>query len=973
MLFMNHAASRRILFRILLAVMGLLPFSQAKSADMHALQLSAVPSAVSSKQAIPMNAANASQRLQLAIHLPARNSDALDEFLQALYDPAGPSFHQYLSVEQFTEQFGPTQADYDQVVAWATAQGFKITNTTANRRIVDVEGSVSTIDRAFNLVLNNYQDSDSDRIFFAPDREPSVALAVPLLGITGLDNATLPVHKSHRGSSDQIARARAASAGSGPKGVYLPSDMRAAYYGSGPLDGAGQTIGIFSFDGYRLDDVPTFYRKAGVISPPVVPITNILVNNYNGVCYDGNSSGTPCDDGEQVLDIVNAIGMAPGTSQILFYEGSSGPDILNQMATDNLAKVISCSWGDSNLGSVSVPIFQEFVAQGQTFLNATGDDGAYDHFTWAPPSLDPYVLQVGGTSLVTNGAGGGWMSETAWPDSGGGFYAPALVSIPSWQTPAINAANGGSTTLRNDPDVAAEGNFDNPTVSDGVYMDGFGGTSFAAPRWAGFIALANQQALATGHQVLGFVNPALYGVGLGAHFATNFHDVKMGSNPASNNASIFYNAVTGYDLVTGWGSPTGQTLIDSLTSSTFTAGYTLFASPVSVGLTRGGTTTATITVNPIGGFSDTVNLAVTSTLPSGVTASFNPTSTTSTSTLTLTASSSATLGAMTPVTITANDGTQQRTATLNLFLGAPASASVTPTSHTFNTTLPNVPQSFEDFFISNASGSIPLIYSATTAMDASCTGPTVAWLQPRLASTVLKGGQQSMMDIRMLGSASSLGAGTYTAYLCIGTNDPNHETIAVPFTVTVVATVTPGPTIETIFESGFEVGDNGGNHIVSFAVDGSVANDAAGSSLDLVTGYFHPYDAQLVDNVKFYRSSGLAVYWYDDVIDPSLAPNVGGVIDGTGAYQVLHSGAVIGPTSMFANGSYGGPSGHGVPPQLSNWHVITDGYLGIAFVNSRTQQINYGYLHLVTSGTTGFPATIADYAFDETGAAIQIP
>lgn len=197
------------------------------------------------------------------------------------------------------------------------------------------------------------------------------------------------------------------------------------------------------------------------------------------------------------------------------------------------------------------------AAQGQTFVNASGDLGAYNNRTWGAPSADPNVLEVGGTDLTTNGGGGSWASETAWVDSGGGFYSGAGESTPSYQLLAgvLNSSNKGSTTYRNDPDVSAEANFDNPTVSKGQFLTGYGGTSFAAPRWAGFLALVNQQAVAHGHGPVGFVNPALYNIGVGTNYVTSFHDITAGSNPSGKGKSVSYNAVAGFDLVTGWGSP----------------------------------------------------------------------------------------------------------------------------------------------------------------------------------------------------------------------------------------------------------------------------------------------------------------------------------------------------------------------------------------------------------------------------------
>jgi len=504
-----------------------------------------VPQAVASGSAHYVDLLDGQQSLKLSLSLPERNSAELDQFLRDIQDPHSPSYHHYLSVEEYTAHFGPTQQDYDQVVAWAQANGLRVTGTASNRRLVNVEGSVDAINRGFNVQLAKFQHPSEDRVFFAPNREPAaLGLNAQLLHVTGLDNYSLPQTRLKK-SDLPVTRAT----GSGPSGQFLPSDMRAAYYGSGSLTGAGQSIGIFSFAGYNLSDVTLFYQKTGMTSS--VPINNVLVNGFAGTCNG-------CDDGEQVLDIVNSIGMAPGIDQILFYEGSSATAILNKMVTDNTAKVLSCSWygGDFN-NTTDDPIYRQMAAQGQTFVNASGDLGAYNNRTWGAPSADPNVLEVGGTDLTTNGGGGSWASETSWVDSGGGFYSGAGESTPSYQLLAgvLNSSNKGSTTYRNDPDVSAEANFDNPTVSKGQFLTGYGGTSFAAPRWAGFLALVNQQSVAHGHGPIGFVNPALYNIGVSTNYVTSFHDITVGSNPSGKGKSVSYNAVAGFDLVTGWGSP----------------------------------------------------------------------------------------------------------------------------------------------------------------------------------------------------------------------------------------------------------------------------------------------------------------------------------------------------------------------------------------------------------------------------------
>jgi len=221
-----------------------------------------------------------------------------------------------------------------------------------------------------------------------------------------------------------------------------------------------------------------------------VPINNVLL--------DGSTGAAGSNDGEQSLDIVQAIGMAPNLSQVRVYIGVGQDDanILNAMASENLAKQLSCSWSWEPVDpTVDEAFFQEMAAQGQSFFTASGDAGAYD-VTINPyfyPAEDPYVTTVGGTHLTTSGPGGSWVSETVWNSGGdgsGGGISPDGFSIPSWQVGLANSANGGSSTLRNAPDVAMEGDFDNYVCYNGGCVNDVAGTSFAAPRWAGFMALA---------------------------------------------------------------------------------------------------------------------------------------------------------------------------------------------------------------------------------------------------------------------------------------------------------------------------------------------------------------------------------------------------------------------------------------------------------------------------------------------------
>ena len=281
--------------------------------------------------------------------------------------------------------------------------------------------------------------------------------------------------------------------------------------------------------------------------------------------------------------------------------------------------------------------FQEMAAQGQSFFTASGDSGAFDAAIspYFYPGEDQYVTAVGGTHLTTSGAAGSWVSETVWNSEGdgsGGGISPDNISIPSWQVGLATTANGGSTTLRNVPDVAMEGDFDNYSCSFGACNGGWAGTSFASPRWAGFrLALVNQQAVESGNAPsggLGFINPAIYrlaqGTGTVTSSATDFHDITVGNNDTENQP-LWFNAEVGYDLTTGWGSANGQNLINDLAGPQV-PGFWLDSSQSTVGVNPGGTATATLSIITWCGriHSGSVNLAVSSALPTGVTASFSP-------------------------------------------------------------------------------------------------------------------------------------------------------------------------------------------------------------------------------------------------------------------------------------------------------------------------------------------------------------
>jgi N-acetylneuraminic acid mutarotase len=576
----NHMCIRPRFAALVCASVFLVTVLGRAQAAMQVLQKHVRP-AVASGSAAPVGFLPSTRCLNLVIHLPVRNHDELVSLIDRLSDPGSPDYRHWLSVAEFTKRFGRTETEYEKVADFVEANGFVVTYKSPNRLMLVVRGSVAQIERAFNVKMRTYRHPVENRIFYSPDREPSLALDVPVSHISGLNNYSYPhpgaeSRSAELGSHNPAESQAPTGTGSGPNSSFLGSDMRAAY-NMGSNTGAGQTVALAEFSGYTASDVSLYFSNIGQTNN--VSIDNIVVDGGSATSWsDAN------DEGEVCLDIEQAVSVAPGMDQLRVYIGptsfGTGADgyIFSKMATDNVAKQLSNSWWWSpDDPATDNPYFEEMATQGQTLFNISGDYGAYtgnDANDMGYPAEDTHLTAVGGTELTTNGAGGTWQSEVAWNDdshaSGGG---PAddgtkYFAIPSWQMPVINSSNDGSTTLRNSPDVALQADFDNYICyDDGECSTDWGGTSFAAPRWAAWLALVNQQVVADGQTAgLGSINPTLYSIGRSARYDGDFHDITSGDND-SNGQSKFYYAVIGYDLVTGWGSMNGQPLMAALTSA----------------------------------------------------------------------------------------------------------------------------------------------------------------------------------------------------------------------------------------------------------------------------------------------------------------------------------------------------------------------------------------------------------------------
>jgi len=496
-----------------------------------------------------------SATLHLAISLPATNRALLDRMLQDVSNPKSPQYGHFLTAAEFDSQFGPSTKDYEALTAFARAKGLQITKTYAGRMVLDVAGSPAAVEDAFHIKLVTRRRSNGTTLY-GPDREPSLDLSVPVLQISGLSNDTL---------------FRRSQTGSGLNGTFTGANLRNAYAPGIALMGEGQSVGVIEFDGFFNADPLSYEATYGLN----VPIQVVTLNGFSQTVAQSGPNGTPSSgaDGEVAGDIEMPLAMAPKLKSVIVYEGSNFDSILAQAAeTQNnapFANQLSMSWTFA-VDSGAQQGVDKLAMLGVTLFVVAGDGSAIP-CPLSPPAASLIladtralnnVTVVGGSILVMSGNGAAWASETA-AVAGGGIMTS--VPIPSYQAGLATQANMGSTTYRMIPDVALNyfNNFDFNTYINGsgqtifAAAGGFSGTSAAAPLWAGYMALVNEQRQINGHPPLGFLNPTIYAIAQNpSAYAAAFHDIQQGSNVTAGCGG--YQATPGYDLVTGLGTPTAN-------------------------------------------------------------------------------------------------------------------------------------------------------------------------------------------------------------------------------------------------------------------------------------------------------------------------------------------------------------------------------------------------------------------------------
>jgi hypothetical protein len=546
--------------------------------------------------------APATQDINADVVLNLPDPTAVANAISAVSTPGSPEYRQFLAPGQFASDYGPSASTLSTVRSWLSSEGLQV-GPTSDGFVIPVTANVSLLSSVFDTTLQvAHLASGLQGIVntVAPSLPAFIAQSVDsIVGLDGVvqetDNEVDPRIINTAGESNVTPTPNVQFAnGIGPEacsavtsntgvghGAYSASQLANTYNFSGLYSegrtGAGQSIAVYELESYAPSDIATYDACYG-ITPS---ISNVLV--------DGGPTGPAAGSGESALDIEDAISFAPNAN-IIVYEGSPTPsnpsaplDIYKRIASDDLAKVVTTSWGvceqdntPSGMAQAEAEVFSQMALQGQTMVAAAGDQGSEDcqgsnALAVDDPGSQPDVTSVGGTSLPTGSTSG----ETVWNNcltalhckvaaaGAGGGGISTVWKMPSWQASAgrgvINAYSNGNREV---PDVSADADpFTGVEVFYGGHWVMVGGTSAAAPLWAALFSLANQSCSTP----IGFANPALYA--LGSADSDGFNDITSGNNDFLGDYGGRYPATAGYDMASGWGSPNAANLVAALDPS----------------------------------------------------------------------------------------------------------------------------------------------------------------------------------------------------------------------------------------------------------------------------------------------------------------------------------------------------------------------------------------------------------------------
>jgi subtilase family serine protease len=518
--------------------------------------------------------ASPSAPLEMRLTMALRNRAELTRLLADQQDPASPDYHRWLTPDEFTARFGPTDADLAHVARWLKKKGFTVKSADASAREITFTGSVAQAQTGFAVKIAATRDGRN----YANTTDPKLPadLAPMIESIDGLDNMlhSQPVVSKRDSSASSPDFDNGQGEAFGPEDLYT-------FYDETPLlnsnvDGAGGGC-IAVIEDSNLDDA------AAAAFNTQFDLPALTSSNFNVVLVDGTDPGLNQDQTETMVDVNYSHAIAPGAN-IRIYLGNqqhtNSSAILDAIQAAVKEKNGPCSaisisfsfcGGSKGFYKSQSNLFAEAAAQGRSVFVATGDLGAAGikfnprQGSCSPASSrginelagSPNVTAIGGTEFTPefDGQGNdlGFVAESVWNDSTG---ATGGGQSKVFKKPGFQKGLFKQDKKRDIPDISFAGSADSP----GFFLGGragnnptvvccVGGTSVGAPSWAGISELISQQ---SGNRV-GNLNPRIYQLGAEANdAATGIRDVTMGNN--SFDGVSGFSAGPGFDKASGWGT-----------------------------------------------------------------------------------------------------------------------------------------------------------------------------------------------------------------------------------------------------------------------------------------------------------------------------------------------------------------------------------------------------------------------------------
>lgn len=535
------------------------------------------------------------ERMLLVLKRSPEQQAALSKLLDDQQDKSSPSYHKWLTPEQFGQQFGPADSDIQAVTSWLQQHGLQVSRLTKGRTMIEFSGTAAQVKEALHTSIRKYVVKGEAHLANANDPEIPAALAPVVAGVHSLHNFYLKPLSSL--SSERIAITRRAglppqlNAGDGSHAL-VPGDYSVIYninpVYQGGIDGSGATVAVVGRSNFLVQDVIDFQQLFALpFNPPQVIFDGADPGNLGGG-----------EEAEALLDVTWSGAVARGAAvKFVLSAGTDTTDgvVLSELyiIDNNVGDVMTQSFGGCEAAFTSTEaagfsvLAEEAAAQGITYVVASGDTGAAgcdnlaESIAQGPVSVSlqaatPFTIAAGGTQLNENGhdstywnsnndpftfaSAKSYIPENVWnetcttqcatgaaPLASGGGGVSTFFSKPSWQAGVSGIPNDGHRDI---PDISLSAASHDPYILcfEGSCQSGsalgISGTSASAPSFAGMIALVNQQ---TGSRQ-GQVNYVLYRLAA-AETLSQCNGSKTTAFPAAN--CVFNDVTVGNNAVPG--------------------------------------------------------------------------------------------------------------------------------------------------------------------------------------------------------------------------------------------------------------------------------------------------------------------------------------------------------------------------------------------------------------------------------------